>query len=405
MIVLRTVVGLLAGAGVLTVLASVLRTVVLPRAVPARLARFAFLSVRAMLRLRLGLSRRSDYDTRDRIFALQAPLGLFAQLVIWVVLIFLCFSALFWAVSPGSLAVSAIPHALAESGSSMLTLGFDVPHGLGRQLVAFGAAGVGLTILALLITYLPSLYGAFSRREAAITKLVVRTGIPPSGPQLLGRSWTLGRFEQLEEVWNSWEDWFIEVGETHTTFPQLAFFRSPHPHNHWVLSAEAVLDGAGLLLTVCDVPRQSRAELCIEAGVNALVQIADFLGMPHEPPEEDAAIELSADRFDEARRELAELEVPIHEDRDASWREFRDIRARYEPLLIMLGATTDAPRSDWSAWTDDTPRHRPPLLRITKPTDVVPLRERFRRRRRRSPLALPPGGYAALETTITGRKP
>ena len=257
------------------------------------------------------------------------------------------------------------------------------PRGLGRQFVSFGAAGVGLTLLALVITYLPSLYNAFSRREATITKLVVRTGIPPSGPALLKRSWSLERFEQLDEVWESWEDWFIELGETHTTFPQLAFFRSPHPHNHWVLSAEAVLDGAALLLTMCDTARQSRAELCLDAGVNALVQIADFLGIPHEPPGPDAEIGLPKERFDQARRELGELEVPLLEDRDATWRDFRDTRARYEPLLTVLGATTDAPRSEWSSWSDDTPRHSPPLLRIKKPSDIEPLRERIRPRRRR----------------------
>jgi hypothetical protein len=64
----------------------------------------------------------------------------------------------------------------------MLTLGFDRLSGLGRQLVAFAAAGVGLTLLALVITYLPSLYGAFARREALVTKLgglirhVIETG-------------------------------------------------------------------------------------------------------------------------------------------------------------------------------------------------------------------------------------
>lgn len=382
MIVLQVAVAVFAVALMLTVLASVLRTLVLPRAVPARLARFAFLSVRTLLRLRLGLSRHVDYDMRDRVFALQAPLGLFAQLAIWVVLIFLCFATLLWSLTTPPLALDRIPTALQESGSSMLTLGFDAPHGLGRQLVSFAAAGVGLTLLALVITYLPSLYGAFSRREAVITKLVVRTGIPPSGSGLLKRSWTLGRFEQLEEVWESWEDWFIELGETHTTFPQLAFFRSPHPHNHWVLAGESVLDGAALLLTVCDVPRQSRAELCIEAGANALVQISDFLGIPRHPPEADADIELSEEQFDRARRELAELDVPIYEDRQRSWREFREIRARYEPLLTVLGATTDAPRSDWSSWSEDTPRHSPPLLRIKRPMDVVPLRDRIRPRRR-----------------------
>jgi hypothetical protein len=381
-IALRVLVAVLAAAALLTVLSSVLRTLVLPRAIPARLARVAFLSVRAVLRLRLRVSRRSDYETRDRIFALQAPLGLFAQLAIWAMLIFLCFAALFWAISAPSLAASRIPSALEQAGSSMLTLGFDAPHGLGRQLAGFAAAAIGLTVLALMITYLPSLYAAFSRREAVITKLVVRTGIPPSGATVLERSWSLGRFEQLDEVWESWEDWFIELGETHTTFPQLAFFRSPHPHNHWVLAAESVLDGAALLMTVCDVPRQSRAELCVDAGVNALTQIADYLGIPHEPPDEDAEIELPDERFDQAREELAELDVPIRDDRDRAWREFRDIRARYEPLLAVLGATTDAPRSNWSSWSDDTPRHSPPVLRATKPTDAPPVRERFRRNKR-----------------------
>jgi hypothetical protein len=131
MIVVRVIVTVLAIVGVAAVLASMLRTVVLPRAVPARLARAAFLVVHWLLRLRLRLTGRSDYATRDRIFAVQAPLGLFA-------------------------------------------------------------------LLALVIAYLPTLYGAFSRREELITKLTVRTGTPPSGPALLSSSWELGRFDLLE---------------------------------------------------------------------------------------------------------------------------------------------------------------------------------------------------------------
>ncbi|HWD73628.1 MAG TPA: hypothetical protein VG371_00730 [Solirubrobacteraceae bacterium] len=103
--------------------------VVLPRGVPARLARFTFLAVRGSLLLRLRLSGRSDYKTRDRVFALQAPLGLFAQLVAWSLLIFLCFGALFWALSPPGLTGASIAQALELSGSSMVTLGIDHPQG------------------------------------------------------------------------------------------------------------------------------------------------------------------------------------------------------------------------------------------------------------------------------------
>ncbi len=352
-------------AGVAGVLSSVLRTVVLPRAVPARLARFTFLVVRSLLLLRLRLGR-SDYETRDRVFAGQAPLGLFAQLLTWSVLIFLCFAAIFWALSPQGFTGDNAVQSLELSGSSMVTLGIDHPQGLVRHLVAFAAAGVGLTLLALVITYLPSLYGAFSRREALITKLVVRAGSPPSGLSLLTRTWQLDRFEQLDEVWDSWEDWFIGLGESHTTFPQLGFFRSPHPRNHWVLSAEAVLDGAGLFMTTCDVSRQSRSEMCVDAGVSALVAIAEFLGIPRRPPEPEAEAEINLPRelFDRALRDLGRVGIPVRDDAETAWLEFRRVRARYEPLIAVLGRMTDAPRSEWSSWSDDAPRHSPPLIRI-----------------------------------------
>lgn len=202
MIVVRVIVGVLAVVGVAAVLGSMLRTVVVPRGVPARLARAAFLAVFWLLQFRLRLTGRSDYATRDRIFAIGAPLGPFAQLATWGVLIWLLFAALFWSLTASTIGGPGISHALELSGSSMLTLGFDSPHGLARQLAAFAAAAVGLALLALVIAYLPTLYGTFSRREQLITKLTVRAGAPSSGPALLSSTWELGRFDLLEEVWD-----------------------------------------------------------------------------------------------------------------------------------------------------------------------------------------------------------
>jgi hypothetical protein len=365
-IAVRIIVALLALVSIAAVMASVLRTVVLPRAVPARLARLVFLGVRSVLQLRLRLTGRSDYRTRDHVFALQAPLGLFAQLFTWGVLNLVSFAALFWSLDATHLSGRSLARALELSGSSMFTLGFESPPGLLGHLVSFADAGIGLTLFALVITYLPSLYNAFSRREALITKLVVRTGSPPSGPQLLIRTWELDRFDQLEEVWDPWEDWFIDLGESHTTFPQLGFFRSPRPRNHWVLAAETVLDAAALRMNACDLPHQSRSELCLEAGIDALRSIARFLGIPHEPPEDEAEIVLSQDSFTGSCRTMTERGIPIRTDLDAAWHDFRRTRARYEPLIAVLGAMTDAPRSDWSSWTDNAPRHSPPLLRIRR---------------------------------------
>ena len=120
MVVVQIIVAAISIFVVAGVLLSVLRSVVLPRAVPARLARLTFLIVRLGLLLRLR--GRNDYPTRDRVLALQAPLGLFAQLLVWALLIYIGFTGLFWAVGDTA-GGDPLARVLELSGSSMLTLG------------------------------------------------------------------------------------------------------------------------------------------------------------------------------------------------------------------------------------------------------------------------------------------
>ena len=61
--------------------------------------------------------------------------------------------------------------------------------------------------------------------------------------------------EILKTLWPEWENWFVEVDETHTSFPPLVFFRSGHPDESWVTSAGAILDAASLYVSSVDVPR------------------------------------------------------------------------------------------------------------------------------------------------------
>ena len=83
--------------------------------------------------------------------------------------------------------------------------------------------------------------------------------------------------------------------------------------------------------------------------------------------EPNAEISLPQAKFEEARLQLDELGVPLRGDGQSAWHEFRSLRARYEPLIAVLGRMTDAPRSEWSAWSDSTPRHSPPLIRPKVP--------------------------------------
>ena len=183
---------------------SMVRTFLVPRALQAHLSRAVFVTVRRVFRLRA--SERRDYAMRDRVMALYAPVALLVLLAVWFAVLLAGFSAMFFALGE----VSPF-EAFTLAGSSMLTLGFARPPDDAGVVLSFTAAGLGVVLLALFITYLPSLYGAFQRRERGVAKLEVRAGQPPSGPYLIELAWTVGRLESLRALWAEWEDWFTDV--------------------------------------------------------------------------------------------------------------------------------------------------------------------------------------------------
>ena len=86
------------------------------------------------------------------------------------------------------------------------------------MLLGFVEAAIGLGLLALLISYLPTIYNAFSRREIAVTDLAVRAGTPAEPWEMLdARTATRAISNHMDEVWQSWMAWFTELSETHTS--------------------------------------------------------------------------------------------------------------------------------------------------------------------------------------------
>ena len=343
MIVVRAIVFAIGFVVVAATFGSAVRTVILPRGIPAKLTRVVFISTRALFRLRIG--RNATYERRDRVLAAYAPTSLLILLVVWITLVLLGYTAMYWGVGE-----SPLRHAFALSGSAILTLGFEKPPTLAATVLAFSEAALGLALLAMLITYLPSIYGAFSRREAAVTALEVRAGSPPSGVQMIERYWVLGRIDRLEEVWARWEDWFVDVEETHLSFPALVFFRSPQPDHSWLTAAGAVLDGAALTLAVVDIARNVRAEFCIRAGYLALRRVADFFAIPYDPdPTRGDPITIGRNEFDEACERLAAAGIPLKPDRDEAWLDFAGWRVNYDAVLVALAGLVGAPYAPWSS--------------------------------------------------------
>jgi hypothetical protein len=349
-------------AGALVVVAltalSAVRTIVVPRGVNAFLARFTFVTLRRAFD---AVARRLDtYERQDALMALFAPLGLLLQPVVWLVITGAAYAVAFYAVDPrqGFLAAAEV------SGSSLFTLGMVSPGSALGLFLAFTEAALGLGLVALLITYLPSIYSAFSRREAAVQKLDVRAGSPPSPVAMITRFHVIGWLDRLDGLWQQWEDWFVEVQETHTSLTALVFFRSPRPEQSWVTAAGCVLDAASLSVAALDVgkARMPDAELAIRAGYLCLNRIAEVLAIEvdHEPAPDDP-ISVTRDEFEGALDRLAAVGVPLVADRDAAWKAYAGWRVNYDRALLGLASAVAAPVAPWSS--DRSPTFRPRLRR------------------------------------------
>ncbi|HVE92031.1 MAG TPA: hypothetical protein VNE62_07000 [Actinomycetota bacterium] len=341
-----------------TVLSAV-RTFVLPRAAPVSLTRIVFVSSRWVFGLVIGRFR--EFASKDRLMALYAPLTLLLLPSVWLILVGAGYAAMFW-----GLGARTIRDAIDYSGSSLFTLGFARPPGFASHLLSFTAAGLGIALLALLITYLPSIYAAFSRREQMVAKLEVRAGDPPTAVGMILRLHWIRWVEDYDELWPEWENWFVDLTETHTSLASLPFFRSPQPSHHWVVAAGTILDSASLASAVLDRPIMPRAHLCIRAGYIALRSVCDFFGIhyPHDPKPTDP-ISISRQEFDEAWDALWAAGVPLKQDREQAWRDFSGWRVNYDAPLLALAALTMAPSAPWSS--DRASEYRRPRLARPRP--------------------------------------
>jgi hypothetical protein len=343
--VVRTVCFLGGAALVVVVGMAALRTVVVPRAEGVWLSRIVFVNLRKVFD-RLAHDGRS-YEDRDRIMSRYAPIALICLPISWSILVVAGFTLMFW----GAVAEDSWRTSFYLAGASFTTLGSFSQVDVAAESLSFVAAGIGLGLVALLISYLPSIYGAFQRRELQVTMLETLAGSPPSAIELIERHGNLARLDAMKELWGRWQEWFADVEETHTSQGALAFFRSPEPGRSWVTAAGTVLDAASLELAVIDVPRDPQAALCVRAGYLCLRRIGTFYGIDHPlDPAPDDPISISRREFDLACTRLQAAGVPLQVDRDQAWRDFAGWRVNYDQVLVSLAGLTMAP---WALWSGD----------------------------------------------------
>jgi hypothetical protein len=320
------------------VLVDAFEAMILPRRVAHafRLARLFYRSTwllwRATARL-LPAGRR-----RHAFLSVFGPLSLFALMAVWATGLILGFALLHWSLGT----VLALPREADDhfatylyfSGTTFFTLGYGdvVPISATGRALGVTEAGIGFGFLAVVISYLPVLYQAFSRREITIALLDARAGSPPSAGELLRRLADARSLASAGPLLVEWERWAAELLESHLSYPFLAFYRSQHDNQSWLGALTTILDTTALLIAAGDGPERHQARLTFAMARHVAVDLGLVFQTPPLPPAPDRLAAADCARL---RETLAAAGLPLR-DGPAVAQALAELRGLYEPFVNAL---------------------------------------------------------------------
>lgn len=349
---MHTFIGILGFALLVTILWDSFETVILPRHVRRdfRFARFFYRTAWAIC------SRTAAYirspKQRETYLGYFGPLSLLLLIGCWALALVLAFAMLQWA---GGSALTSNGNAtgffadLYYSGTTFFTLGLGdiTPRTTGARVLSVIEAGTGFGFLALVIAYLPTLYGAFSQREVNISLLDARAGSPPTASELLRRHSMERVQDGLSHYLRDWETWSAQLMETHLSYPFLCFFRSQHDNQSWIAAYTAILDTCALLIAYGEGEIKWQAQLTFAICRHAVADLAQILYIDGRMPEVDRLPVLDLPKV---RSLLVQCGASsFTEARDAK---LKELRLLYEPYLNGLSERLLMPLPSWGV---DTP--------------------------------------------------
>ena len=344
-------------------------TVILPRRVTRRI-RLASTFYRATWPPWRALARRMRSTKRREAFlSYYGPLSLPALFAVWFAGLVFGFALLHWgtgsALNAGPNQTPSFETDLYMSGSTFFTLGLgDVtPRTPLARVITVTEAGMGFAFLAIVISYLPVLYGAFSRREVNISLLDARAGSPPSVLELLRRHAQSDNLGRLGQYLGDWESWAAELMESHLSYPVLCYFRSQHNNQSWLAALTTVLDACALIMAYTAGECRWQARLTFAISRHALVDLAQIFRTPPSPVAADRLPPQDLDRLLEL---LTAAGFPLVRSQQAD-KKFEYLHKMYEPFAYGLGQrfvmtlpawlTAAEPVDNWrtSAWGRSSP--------------------------------------------------
>ena len=324
------------GVVIAGVLLDAFESVVLPRRVTRRfrLSRGFYRSTWfpfSSLARRIRNTRR-----RESLLALYGPMSLILLLALWAVGLLFGFALLQWATGSNLQGASRPRSFITDlyfSGTTLFTLGLgDVtPSANLARMLAVLESGLGLAFLAMVISYLPVVYQAFSRRELSVVLLDARAGTPPTAGELLRRN-SDPTDGNLREILHEWEHSAAELLESHISYPVVAYYRSQHDNQSWIAALTAILDASALCQVAVDGAPAGQAQLTFAIARHAVVDLAQVFSTPPQEPREPR---LTPESFQLLLTQLTDAGVRLSLRPDAEQR-LAKLRTMYEPYVAAL---------------------------------------------------------------------
>ncbi|HKA25082.1 MAG TPA: potassium channel family protein [Candidatus Eisenbacteria bacterium] len=285
---------------------------------------------------------------REAFLAVYGPLSILLLFVFWALCLILGFALLQWSFgSHLELLHGEKTNFLLDlymSGTNFFTLGLgDVtPQSTVSRLLTVIEAGMGFGFLAAIISYLPVLYQAFSRRELSISLLDARAGSPPTAEMLFRRHGDDSpAFErQLAE----WERWAAELMESHLSYPTLAYYRSQHQNQSWLAALTTILDTSAFTMATFDGSVARQARLTFAMARHAVVDLSQIF---HAKPDGGARDRLPDGALARMCEHARRLGLEMRETTEAKTR-LAELRRFYEPYVLALGRRFHLVVPDWS---------------------------------------------------------
>lgn len=322
--------------GVAWVLNDIFKQVLVPRAVEGTV-RISIIFARAAWRAGRAVARLvRDGSSREDLLGTFAPLYFILLLGVWLAALTLSYGLILYGLRDE---IRPEPHDLGTAvyfaATSLLTIGYGdyvATEGAARVVSLFaGASGIGTVAVA--ITFLYAIIGAFQQRERFVVVLDARAGAPPSGVALIETYAALGIMPAFSTLFRESESWVADVLDSHLAYPILMGFRSSHKDESWVAALGALLDAAALLVTVveCEAAPRGEARLFLDVGMHLTHDLSAYFDLPE--------VDVAATSLNQRERISARLTATGLKVRTADelWHQFDELRASYVRTLEGIG--------------------------------------------------------------------